>query len=141
MTTTTRGIEATTPQVGQVWIANDTGNYWRIDGVDGNQVSVTRLGYAQDSQDYITPNDSYAWDMSTFRTKTLRIIARKSAKFEAFLARNAVNPKAEPSPCRECRNVNYHQRDCSSSNWERTGTDTIVRDEDREEATEQSHLG
>jgi hypothetical protein len=40
---------------------------------------------------------------------------------------------SEPRPCRECGNRNYHQRDCSLSNWERTGNDTIVRDEDREE--------
>lgn len=39
----------------------------------------------------------------------------------------------EPNPCRECGNRNYHNRDCSSSSWERTGDDTIVRDEDRED--------
>lgn len=42
---------------------------------------------------------------------------------------------AEPRqrPCSECGNADYHQRDCSSSNWGDTGRDTIVRNEDREE--------
>lgn len=40
---------------------------------------------------------------------------------------------AEPKPCRECGNISYHQRDCSMSNWARTGNDTIVRDVDRED--------
>lgn len=40
---------------------------------------------------------------------------------------------AEPRGCRECGNVNHHQRDCSLSKWEDTGNDTIVRNEDRED--------
>ncbi len=39
---------------------------------------------------------------------------------------------AEPKGCRECGNVHYHQRDCSHSNYEATGNDSIVRNDERE---------
>lgn len=89
-----RGVELTTPTIGEVWIANSTGNYFRVDVIINGKVMVTRLGYARGQDDYIVRKsvpDSSVWRVSTFKNKDLRRVARKAAKFEAFLSQYAVN--------------------------------------------------
>lgn len=87
-----------TPKVNEVWLSQSTGNYFRVDEVDDNQVSVTRLGYVTDigqsnEQSYRlekrTP-ETHCWNLKSF-TRDLRRLARKASKFEAWLEQNAAN--------------------------------------------------
>lgn len=81
-------LHAEAPLAGEVWLSVPTGNYFRIDGIDGNRVSVTRLGRTENGEDVRCKkaSEEYNWPIETFKTG-LRRVARESAKFEAFLAK------------------------------------------------------
>ncbi len=88
-------LHADHPSAGEVWISN-AGNYYRIDQVEGRQVSVTRLGYAFEGEDYVSRKkhgDSHVFlaDCFTVGNNPMRRIARTSGKFEQFLSTHAVN--------------------------------------------------
>lgn len=89
-----------TLQPGQVWLSQFSGNYFHIDGISGQQVTVTRLGYVKNigqlnEQNFISRKEAdatpYTWNLSTFNAKDFRRIARNGAKFKSWLRQNAVN--------------------------------------------------
>ncbi len=86
-------------QANEVWLSQSTGNYFRINAIEGEQVSVTRLGHVENigqlsERSYLSRKSMdaapYFWHLSSF-TKDLRRVARNAAKFEAWLNQNAAN--------------------------------------------------
>ena len=76
------------PVVGQVWYSESAGNYYRIDEVNGEQVSVTRLASEFEGQ-VLRPNkkhgDSHVWPVNAFKVKDLRVVAINLTRFESWL--------------------------------------------------------
>jgi hypothetical protein len=87
-----------TLKAGEVWLSQYSGNYFRIDRVDGDQVSATRLGYVENigqlnEKSHLSRKrhgDSHVWSIATFNLKDFRRIARNNLKFEAWLQANAL---------------------------------------------------
>lgn len=80
------------PVVGQVWYSESGGNYYRIDEVDGEQVSVTRLASEFEGQ-VLRSNkkhgDSHVWPVNAFKVKDLRVVGTNLTRFESWLNRVA----------------------------------------------------
>lgn len=78
------------PVVGQVWYSESGANYYRIDEINGEQVSVTRLASEFEGQ-VLRSNkkhgDSHVWPVSAFKVKDLRVVATNLTRFESWLNR------------------------------------------------------
>lgn len=76
------------PVVGQVWYSESTGNYFRIDETNDQQVIVTRLATEFEGQ-VLRVNkkhgDSHVWPVDAFRVKDLRVVATNLTRFESWL--------------------------------------------------------
>lgn len=74
-------------EIGEVYISNTTRNYFRIDEINGDKITVTRLGFEYEGRDVVQPSGPYYWPADTFQLPDFRRITRNAAKFEAFLRR------------------------------------------------------
>jgi hypothetical protein len=77
------------PVVGQVWISQDTRNYYRINGfTDDGLIQVQRTCYEFEGRVYRgRDGDTYYWPISTFKLPNLRVVATNSTRFESWLNR------------------------------------------------------
>lgn len=78
------------PIVGQVWYSESSGNYYRINGVNSEQVSVTRLASefeGQVSRSNKKHSDSHVWPINAFKVKDLRVVGTNLTRFESWLNR------------------------------------------------------
>ena len=77
------------PIVGQIWLSQDTKNYYRIDAVDDELiVTVQRVAYESDGQVYRgRETDRYFWPVSGFQIDNFRVVATNPTRFESWLNR------------------------------------------------------
>lgn len=77
------------PVVGQIWLSQDTKNYYRIDAVDDELiVTVQRVAYESNGQVFRgRENDRYFWPVSGFESDNFRVVATNPTRFESWLNR------------------------------------------------------
>jgi hypothetical protein len=76
------------PEINQVWMSESTGNFFRVDEIEGEKVSVTRLGYRREdgsgAKSHKPFPETYCFALGSFPTLG-RIVAHNAERFEQWL--------------------------------------------------------